>query len=277
MTGARSRQRPGAPRQGARAVPAGDDAVIRCEHVTVTFGTRCAVDDLALTVRRGEQLALLGPTGSGKSTILNVLVGAVARAGGEVDVLGFDPEQHFFELQGRFAIAFQDARLVPWRTAVQNVALGLRILGRKRRERLAAARYWLERVKLSDALQLYPSQLSGGMQQRVSLARAFAVEPDILYLDEAFSKLDAVTAQSLRGDFRELANKVGSTSLIVTHDIDEAIFLADRIVVLGVPARVLADYRVEVASEADRTALRNDIVDTLRRHADALATAQRET
>ena len=247
----------------ARAVVQPAEWMIRCEHLGVDFAGRPAVADFSLTVRRGERVVLLGATGSGKSTILNVLVGAVRRTRGHVEVAGLDPERKWFELRGRFAIAFQDARLVPWRTALENVELGLRILGHSRAPRRQAAREWLARVHLADAMHLFPSQMSGGMQQRVSLARAFAVHPEVIFLDEAFSKLDEVTAEALRRDFRELAEASGVTSVIVTHDIDEALFLGTRVIVISKPARVLADRAVPgLASEMSD--LRSDIVARLR-------------
>lgn len=248
---------------GAGAVAATADWMIRCEHLGVDFSDRPAVADFSLAVGRGERVALLGATGSGKSTILNVLVGAVRRTRGHVEVAGLDPERMWFELRGRFAIAFQDARLVPWRTALENVELGLRILGHRRGPRREAASEWLARVDLADAMHLFPSQMSGGMQQRVSLARAFAVNPDVIFLDEAFAKLDEVTAEALRRDFRELAEASGVTSVIVTHDIDEALFLGTRVIVIDKPARVLANMPVPSAP-SEISELRSEIVTTLR-------------
>lgn len=237
--------------------------MIWCEHLGVDFGGRAAVADLNLTVERGECIALLGATGSGKSTILNVLVGAIPRTRGAVELAGLDPQREWFELRGRFAIAFQDPCLVPWRTALANVELGLKILGTRRAARRELALDWLKRVHLEDAAHLYPSQLSGGMKQRVSLARAFAIGPDVIFLDEAFSKLDAVTAEALRSDFYHLAESSDVTSVIVTHDIDEALMLGTRVVVVATPARILADISVPDDAE-ERESLRATIVAALR-------------
>ncbi len=220
--------------------------VVDVDNVTVRFKSFVAVEGLSLQIAKGERVAILGRTGAGKSTLLNLLVGNLAPTAGKVRVAGADPFSEHQALQGRIGMAFQSPRLVPWRTALGNVKLGLEILRRSKAEQDRTARQWLEQVHLGSAVDLYPSQLSGGMRQRVSLARAFAIEPDLILLDEAFSALDEVTAADLRNEFLRLCGQIEMTSLIVTHNIEEAFILADRVILLGRPAKILKTF---VASE----------------------------
>lgn len=216
--------------------------VVDVDSVTVRFKSFVAVEDLSLKIDRGERVAILGRTGAGKSTLLNLLVGNLAPTHGSVRVAGADPFKEHRALQGHIGMAFQSPRLVPWRTALSNVRLGLEILGHSRSEQDRLARKWLEQVHLGGAADLFPSQLSGGMRQRVSLARAFAIEPDLILLDEAFSALDEVTATDLRDEFLRLCAQIKMTSLIVTHNIEEAFILADRVILLGRPAKILKTF-----------------------------------
>jgi|EndMetStandDraft_8_1072994.scaffolds.fasta_scaffold41956_2 ABC-type nitrate/sulfonate/bicarbonate transport system ATPase subunit len=222
--------------------PEGRRRVIDVASVDVRFGDVVAVEDLSFVVHEGERVAILGQTGAGKSTLLNLLVGALAPTSGSVRVADLDPVADWAGMQGKIAIAFQSPRLLPWRTAQANVALGLQILGVAKDERLRRSDEWLARVHLGDAGARYPAQLSGGMRQRVALARAFAVQPDVLLLDEAFSALDEVTAARLRADFLEVAAEAGTTAVIVTHSIEEAFGLAHRVLVLRRPATVAATF-----------------------------------
>ena len=216
--------------------------------VTVRFGNVTAVEGLSFDVRTGERVAVLGRTGAGKSTVLNLVVGNLAPAAGTVRVVDLDPVRDADAMQGRLSMAFQSPQLLPWRTALDNVALGLEVLGVDRRERLARATHWLERVHLQDAVDRFPAQLSGGMAQRVSLARAFAIEPDLVLLDESFSALDEVTSAALRSDFVELAEQASQSALIVTHNIREAFEVGHRVLVMGRPARCVGEF---VAVEYD--------------------------
>lgn len=225
--------------------------VIDVINADVHFGNVTAVDDLSFTVHEGERVAILGQTGAGKSTLLNLLIGALAPTSGTVHVADLDPVGDWAAMQGKIAIAFQGPRLLPWRTAKTNVAVGLEILGVDKAERLRRASEWLERVHLGDAMTRYPSQLSGGMRQRVALARAFAVQPDVLLLDEAFSALDEVTAGQLRADFLSVAEDAGTTAVIVTHSIEEAFGLAHRVLVLRRPATVAATFETSSIDLAD--------------------------
>lgn len=221
--------------------------VVRVQNASVWFGTVCAVNNLTFEVRQGERVAILGRTGAGKSTLLNLLIGNIAPTSGELNVAGVDPFAQHRQLQGRIGMAFQSPRLLPWRTAVDNAGVGLEILKRPKSERRQVALQWLDRMSLADAADRYPSQLSGGMRQRVSLARAFAINPELVLLDESFSALDEVTAKDLRADFVDLCRSEAMTALIVTHSIEEAFDLADRVLVFGRPARILAEYDTRAA------------------------------
>ena len=225
-------------------------AAIELERVGVSFGDFVAIQDLSFIVERGEIVSFLGRTGAGKSTALNLIMGNLAPTKGQVQVLGVDPRAQFQQLRRLIAVGFQTDRLMPWRTALENVELGLQILHEERPAARRKATEWLARVGLDHAANLYPHELSGGMRQRVSLARALAIDPEILLLDECFSQLDHVTSQVLRADISRLIRELGKTCLFVTHRIDDAIEMADRILVFGAPARLLLEHR---PTEADRT------------------------
>lgn len=216
--------------------------VVDLQNVTVNFDGVTAVDNLTFSIPQGERVAILGRTGAGKSTLMNLVIGNLRATGGTVRVAGVDPFAQHKLLQGRIGMAFQAPRLLPWRTALGNVMVGLDILGRSKEEQRSTARKWLTQVHLGHAGNLYPSQLSGGMRQRVSLARAFAIEPDVMLLDESFSALDEVTADSLRQEFLQLCTATRMTALIVTHNIEEAFTLGQRVVVLGRPARIVKQF-----------------------------------
>ena len=177
--------------------------VVHLKNVTKRYDGNTVVEDLSLEIVAGEIVALLGQTGAGKSTILNMIMGQASPTSGEVRVHGIDPRGGRDALRGKIGVSFQTDRLLPWRTAVQNVALGLEYLGVSKPERLARARDWLNRVKLKDIHhQKFPHQLSGGMRQRVSLARAMAIDPELVLLDESFSQLDHATSRVPARGFR---------------------------------------------------------------------------
>src|SRR5580658_122791 len=198
---------------------------LRLNNVRRTFGELVVIDGLTLDVAAGEFLAILGPSGCGKSTLLRVVAGLNAPDGG---TLVITPSDAKFQT----AFVFQDAHLLPWLTVLENTALPLELTGVDRAERVARARRVLEEVGLSDAESLYPSQLSGGMRMRVSLARALVTEPRLLLLDEPFAALDEITRFRLEARLRNLWMERGMTTILVTHSITEAVFLANRAVVL---------------------------------------------
>ena len=220
---------------------------IRFEHVSKFFGRTHAndgfraVDDLTLDIEPGQLVAILGKTGCGKSTMFNMIGGLSEPSAGKLTVSGRDPFRDFDWFRGKVAIVFQNDRLLPWRTAIQNVELGLEMLHLPRQERRALAQRWLTALGLAGHEQDYPHALSGGMRQRVSIARAFATNAGILLCDEPFSALDEMTANRLREEFARLVRENGKTAVFITHSINEALKIGDRIVVLRRPARIAYD------------------------------------
>jgi NitT/TauT family transport system ATP-binding protein len=228
-----------------------NESLISFREVTKMFrrpdgaGEFTAVDRLSFDIAKGEIVAVLGKTGCGKSTMFNLLSGLIEPTSGTVSVIGHDPFGAFDFFRGKIGIVFQNDRLMPWRTAMDNVLLGLEILDADRARAEATARKWLERLGLSGHESDYPHALSGGMRQRVSIARAFAVEPEILLCDEPFSSLDEMTARDLRAEFVRLVRQNHKTAVFITHHINEALEIGDRILVFHRPARIAYEARLD--------------------------------
>ena len=227
-----------------------EKTAISLEKVSKVFGKAgagafTAVDTLDLQVAQGQMLALLGKTGCGKSTIFNMIAGLTEPTKGSVTVDGHDPFRQFDAFRGKMAIVFQGDRLLPWRTAIENVELGLEILGKSNDERRAIAERWLETLGLRGHENDYPHALSGGMRQRVSIARAFAT-------NEPFSALDEMTARKLRAEFVKLVKENGKTAVFITHSINEALEIGDRIVVLKRPANIAIDVLLTPEAKAEK-------------------------
>lgn len=243
---------------------------IAFQEVTKTFerrdrsGSFTAVDRLSFGVARGEIVAVLGKTGCGKSTIFNLIAGLAEPTSGRIAVDGLDPFGDFVALRGKIGIVFQNDRLMPWRTAIDNVLLGLEILGADRTRSRTIAQDWLAKLGLAGHEHDYPHALSGGMRQRVSIARALAVDPTFILCDEPFSALDEMTAQHLRAEFLRLVRNSERTALFITHSIDEALEVGDRIMVLHRPARIAFEAAVGGAISSERQKeLRDRILDVL--------------
>lgn len=195
------------------------EPAILIDQVSKTFNSTTAIDNLSFKVNPGEIVSFLGRTGSGKSTTLNLIMGNTKPTSGRVRVMGFDPSTEFNKLRGKLSVSFQTDRMLPWLTTLENVELGLKIMHVPKKEARKRALEWLERVNLADYGSYYPSELSGGMRQRASMARALAFDPEILLLDECFSQLDHATSEELRADVSAMIRKYNKTCLFITHQI----------------------------------------------------------
>jgi NitT/TauT family transport system ATP-binding protein len=216
--------------------------LLEIRHLEKTYGESPtpALRDFNLAVASGEFVSLIGPSGCGKTTALRIVTGLLRPSGGEVLLDG----QPSLAPSREKAIVFQLFNLFPWRTALDNVAYGLEVQGVPKKERLVRAREHLDLVGLTDRADHYPSQLSGGQSQRVGLARAMAIEPKLILMDEPFGALDALTREHLQTMLQQICAEKNLTVLFVTHSVDEAIFLSDRIIVMGVPGRVVGEFNV---------------------------------
>jgi NitT/TauT family transport system ATP-binding protein len=240
------------------AQPAADEKpIIEARGIEKSFKQKDGSDiqviaPVDLSLESGTIIALLGPSGSGKSTLLRILSGLAAPTAGEVLWHG----KPVGACSPNVAIVFQSFALFPWLTVLENVESPLLARGMEHDERHRRALKALDSVGLKNFETAYPKELSGGMKQRVGFARALAVEPEVLFMDEPFSALDVLTAENLRGDLMELwlAKKIPTRSIfIVTHNIEEAVLLADRVIVLGRnPARIRADFRIALPQPRDR-------------------------
>ena len=240
------------------------DAVSKVFGKVGSAGAFRAVDGLNLDVRPGQMLAILGKTGCGKSTIFNMIAGLTEPTSGTVRVNGRDPFANFDSFRGKMAIVFQNDRLLPWRSAIKNVELGLEMLDLPAAERRTTAQLWLTKLGLGGHEEDFPHALSGGMRQRVSIARAFATNAAILLCDEPFSALDEATAARLRTEFVQLVKDNGKTAVFITHSISEALEIGDRIVVMKRPAMIAYDVSFDGGTDREeRELIRSRIGDVL--------------
>lgn len=215
-----------------------------------------AVDQACLTVADGEFVAIVGPTGCGKSTLLNATAGLLAPSAGRVSIHG----QLLSGLNRQAGYLFQAEALFPWKTALDNIAIGLEITGMPRAQALASARSWLGRVGLAAFADRYPHMLSGGQRKRVGLAQVLIRDPKILLMDEPFGPLDAQTRQIMGTLLLELWSADRKAVLFVTHDLEEAIALADRVVIMGAgpAARIIGAWTVDLPRPRDSSEVRLD-------------------
>jgi NitT/TauT family transport system ATP-binding protein len=221
-------------------------AHIELSDLAIAFAGESIFSNLTLSIAEGELVCLLGPSGCGKSTLIRLIGGLMEPTAGRVSVAGLPPRA----ARATLAYVFQSPRLVPWRTALDNVALAieLRTPSVAKVERRARALELLQMVGLGADVGKYPAMLSGGERQRVAIARALAVDPDTILMDEPFSALDPETRRRMRADLIALWQLTRKTVIFVTHDLDEALELADRIVVFsGKPTRILDIVAVELA------------------------------
>jgi NitT/TauT family transport system ATP-binding protein len=234
----------------------GEDASTAVALKDATVGFRLAdrrvytaVEQASLAVAAGEFVAIVGPTGCGKSTLLNVAAGLLKPVAGQVEIFG----SPLSGLNRQAGYLFQADALFPWKTAIENVAIGLDISRVPREEARAAAQQWLAKVGLGSFAQRYPHMLSGGQRKRVGLAQVLIRDPKILLMDEPFGPLDAQTRQIMGNLLLELWSAARKAVLFVTHDLEEAIALADRVVIMsaGPQARIIGDWRVPLARPRD--------------------------
>ncbi len=236
------------------------NAIVKVENVGMAFETRkgrfVALRDVNLQVRRGEVVALIGHSGCGKSTLLNLIAGLTLPTSGVMlcngrEIGGPGPER---------AVVFQNHSLLPWLNCFENVHLAVeRVFGAKEGKEQLKARTLaaLEMVHMAHAAQKLPHEISGGMKQRIGIARAFAMEPQILLMDEPFGALDALTRAALQDELIGVMEKTGATVVMVTHDVDEAVLLSDRVVMMtnGPAATIGEILEVELAKPRDRLQL----------------------
>ncbi|MFE9093787.1 ABC transporter ATP-binding protein [Streptomyces sp. NPDC007264] len=245
---------------------------LTAHDLTRVFGrTPHAVDALGpldLTVAAGEFVCVVGPSGCGKSTLLRIAAGLLRPSTGTLEIRTTSPRPA--------AMIFQDYGIYDWKTVQANVRFGLDVQRVPRREANARAAEWLARLGLADFAHAYPATLSGGMRQRVAIARALAVEPEILLMDEPFAALDAQLRTILQDELLELTQTTRTTTLFITHSLEEALVLGDRVLVMSArPGRIIAEHRPPfprprtgaVRSAPEFTALKSELWDLLRKEA----------
>ncbi|TCO62762.1 ABC transporter ATP-binding protein [Actinocrispum wychmicini] len=226
-------------------------SALEVHDLTKTYGSHTALQDVSFAVGEGELLSIVGPSGCGKTTLLKCVAGLIRPTSGTVRVLGSEVRR----VPDGLAVVFQDysRSLYPWMRVGRNVELPLRAMGLSRDERRERVSGSLAAVGLADKADRYPWQLSGGMQQRVAIARALAFRPKVLLMDEPFASVDAQTRSGLEDLTRRVHRDFGMTILFVTHDIDESVYLADRVVVLRrSPGGVLTELTVDLPAERDQ-------------------------
>jgi NitT/TauT family transport system ATP-binding protein len=227
---------------------------ISIRGVTKVFGELTALDDVSLDVEAGTFLTLVGPSGSGKSTLLDLLGGLSRPSSGEILIDGAPIVGPGLDR----AVVFQQYALFPWRTARANVEFGLEGGGLNKRQRADRAREFLDLVGLSGFEGRYPHELSGGMKQRVAIARSLAYDPAVLLMDEPFAALDAQTRELLQDELLRIWERTGKTIVFITHGIDEAVYLGQRVLVLSAsPTVVLEDVAIDLPAERDQLTIRS--------------------
>jgi NitT/TauT family transport system ATP-binding protein len=235
--------------------PALRDQSIAFKNVDITLGGRKVIDDLSLEVETGEFVCVIGPSGSGKTTALRLIAGLAKPDRGTIYFRG----QPLLKPSRDIAVVFQDytKALLPWRTAAQNVSLALEARNVSRAEREPIILELLSKVGLREHAGKFPTEMSGGMQQRLQIARCLAQQPSVLLMDEPFGALDAMTRQSLQDEILTIVRASGASVFFVTHDIEEAIYLGDRVVGLRAnPGRIGATFKIDLPRPRDQLATR---------------------
>jgi NitT/TauT family transport system ATP-binding protein len=248
------------PRNDGEDSMTSESGVIRVQDLGKTYSSKAGInrvlDGLTFDIPSGQFLAIVGPSGAGKTTLLRCLTGLLKPTEGSVFIDG----QAINGPSSKMSVVFQEytRSLMPWMSVTDNVELALQARGVGRSDRAARAAEALEQVGLHDAGDRYPWQLSGGMQQRVAIARAMVTKPEVLVMDEPFASVDAQTKLDLEDLVMDLQQSTGTTVILVTHDIDEAVYLADRVLVLSKnPCRVQADITVPIPRPRDQVTSRS--------------------
>ena len=249
--------------------------MLRAENVTLSYGAEPVLAGASLSVEAGQFVSLVGPSGSGKSSLLRAVMGLQEISEGRIEISGARGTE--------IGILFQDDALLPWRTAIENVSLGLRLNGRDRQAAVKEAEAWLERLGLTGLGGRYPRELSGGQRKRVALAQVLALKPRLLLMDEPFASLDAIVRARITQDVVDLVESEGIGVLLVTHDLEEAIALSDVVYLLsnGPRAHISQRYSIPIPRPRDLVKARShpkfaplyerlwsdlsDVVDGLRR------------
>lgn len=231
-----------------------DDAMIRLSGVRKVYSskgtTHAAIGDVSIDIAQGEFVSIVGPSGCGKSTVLNMIAGFVGQSAGQVSVRGAPVKTGV--VPKRLGYLFQKDTVLPWLTVEQNIGLGLRYAGKTPAQIAPKVAGLVEMANLKGYENYFPFQLSGGMRQRTALMMTLACDPDVLLLDEPFGALDAHTKINLHRELHAIWRELKQTIVMVTHDLDEAVALSDRVIVLsGPPSRVLLDHRVDIAHPRD--------------------------
>lgn len=230
------------------------DPIIQIEKLSKTFTNNnqknTVLQDISLTINRGEIISILGESGCGKSTLLNIIGGFEQGEQGKVLL----DDKPVTEPNRKCIMLFQDYGLLPWRSVIKNVELGLEGINLNASERKEKAMHYLNLVGLNGKENLFPHELSGGMKQRVGIARALALQPELILLDEPFAALDTFNRYKLQNELLDIQSKEKTTMILVTHDIDEAIYLSDRIFIMEPnPGRIQKELKIALSKPRDRS------------------------
>ena len=253
---------------------------IKIDNVKKVFETRqktqTTLEKINLEIKKGEFICLLGPSGCGKSTLLNILAGLLEPSEGKI----YFDNKEAHQIGSERAVVFQDGALFPWLTVVENVEFGMKIKGINKKETREKAMKYLKMVHLTKFANSYIHELSGGMRQRVSIARALTIESDLILMDEPFSALDSQTKSILQMEVQKIWYETGKTIIFVTHHVEEAVLLADRVIVMGAnPGHIKKEFKIElgrprVSGSLDVSYMVSEIMKVLKEEVEKVAKAE---
>lgn len=226
----------------ARQIEREPDDIVSLQHVSFGYDKNLVLENFSLRIGRGEFLTVLGPSGCGKSTVLNLIAGFIKPTAGSVSHDGAEVKKPSVSR----GVVFQGNALFDWMTIRQNIAFGLRFQSLPKKEKERRVKSIIELVGLASSVHKYPYQLSGGMRQRVAVARSMVIQPEILLMDEPFAAVDIQTREGLQEELLKLHEQIRGTILLVTHSIDEAIFLSDRIVILSQRGKISCQHQINL-------------------------------